>query len=325
MAESNSAAHCVLQHYPLAGLATFVSLGNRGGFSGARLWRAESLAGPICLRAWPEGTTPARLTAIHQFMDQARQAGLAFVPTVQRTKGGQTHVYHEGRCWDVTAWMPGTADFHARPSPERLANACTALAELHRAWAGPPRAGPCPAVLRRLERIAEWQALLSSGWRPDFESYAAAPWHRWTQRAWQVLQARIPELPAKLAAWRDVSLPLQPCLCDIWHDHVLYRGDEVTGLIDYGSVKTDHVAVDLARLLGSLVGDDESMRVVGLEAYGGVVRLAPFVPQLVGVLDETGTVLGVANWLVWLYHDDRTFSDAEAVSERLATLVERIE
>jgi hypothetical protein len=47
--------------------------------------------------------------------------------------------------------------------------------------------------------------------------------------------------------------------------------------------------------------------------------------ELILVLDETGTLLGMANWLKWLYRDGRSFEDRAAVARRLATLVERVE
>ena len=99
----------------------------------------------------------------------------------------------------------------------------------------------------------------------------------------------------------------------------------VRGLIDYGGVKTDHVAIDLARLLGSLVGDDAAARAAGLRAYRRLRPLSADEEELVVRLDETGTVLGAANWLRWLYHDGRPFDDRAAVARRLAALVERIE
>ena len=40
---------------------------------------------------------------------------------------------------------------------------------------------------------------------------------------------------------------------------------------------------------------------------------------------KTGTVLALANWLHWLYRDEKSFEDREAVARQLATLVERVE
>jgi Ser/Thr protein kinase RdoA (MazF antagonist) len=120
-------------------------------------------------------------------------------------------------------------------------------------------------------------------------------------------------------------MPLQPCLCDVWHAHVLFEGEAVTGLVDYGSVKVDHVAVDLARLLGSLVEGDARRTAAGLTAYRRLRRLTQREAELVGVLDETATVLAVANWLRWLYHEGRRYDDRAAVTARLAGLVRRLE
>src|SRR5207237_8029256 len=117
----------------------------------------------------------------------------------------------------------------------------------------------------------------------------------WAERSWIVLGYSVRRVPEWLAGWRDVALPLQPCLCGVWHDHVLFTGDAVTGLVDYGSVKRDHVAVDLARMLGSLAGDDAGLRAAGLEAYHRTAGLSAEGRALVDTLDRTGTVLSLAN------------------------------
>jgi Ser/Thr protein kinase RdoA (MazF antagonist) len=145
------------------------------------------------------------------------------------------------------------------------------------------------------------------------------------ERAWPIVRDRINQVPLQLSRWTGRSVRLQPCLCDVWHDHVLFSGDIVTGLIDYGSAKIDHVAVDLARLLGSLIQDDAGERVAGLRAYSTVSALTPEVEDLVIVLDKTGTVLGAANWLMWLYQEGRVFDNRLAVARRLGELVERLE
>jgi Ser/Thr protein kinase RdoA (MazF antagonist) len=307
--------------------APAVVLGNHGGFSGASLWYVRGLAGPWCMRAWPKaGPTLSDLHAIHRLMHGASNAGLRFVPKVWRTRQGATLVEHSGRHWELTAWMPGQADFHLRPTPARLASACTALAQLHAAWSkSASNAVPCPAVHRRLEALHPWKALVDAGWHPPFAAGDMDPVRPWAEWAWRLLPRHMGRLPALLAPWSKTRVPVQPCLCDIWHDHVLFEGDQVTGLVDYGSIKRDHVAVDLARLLGSLIGDDEQMRAVGIEAYRLVRPFGQDEAALMKVLDETGTVLGVMNWLRWLYFEGRQYADRDAVARRLAALVQRME
>jgi Ser/Thr protein kinase RdoA (MazF antagonist) len=318
----------VLEQFALgSSFAPAIVLGNHGGFSGASLWRVGGMAGPLCLRAWPEaGLTPSDLHAIHLLMEQASSAGLKFVPNILRTRQGATFVGQSGRFWELTTWMPGRADFHLHPQPARLAAACTALARLHAAWSkGASNAVPCPGVRRRLESLLQWKALVDSGWHPAFAAGDMDPVRPWAEKAWRLLPRHIGRLPDLLAPWFKTPVPVQPCLCDIWHDHVLFEDDQVTGLVDYGSIKRDQVAVDLARLLGSMIGDDEQMRAVGIEAYRRVRPFGTDEEALMKVLDETGTVLGAANWLRWLYYDGRQYADRDAAARRLAALVVRIE
>ncbi len=294
------ASEKVRNRYPGAGVENpLVPLGNGGGFSGARLWRIEGTAGRLCLRAWPPHKSAAWVRRLHRLMECARQQGLDFVPAVFVANDGDTVVEAAGRVWELTQWLEGRASFAEHPSPARLEAACEALAKLHRAWqafAAPPQ--PCPAVRRRLKVLADWHALVSSGWQPQASS--TLPFDSlWpvAERAWRRLPCWLQEVPRCLGPWIDFRLPVQPCLCDVWHDHLLFEGDRLTGLVDYGTVKADHVAVDLARMMGSLVGDDLEGWERGLRSYRRVRQLNDHEEQLAHVLDRTGTILGVVNWL----------------------------
>ena len=93
------------------------------------------------------------------------------------------------------------------------------------------------------------------------------------------------------------------------------KSARVTGIIDFGSVKPDHVAVDLARLLGSIAGDDPERWATGLrQPYRSVRPLAPDDEALAHVLDRTGVLVGLFNWLKWLYRDGREYDDLAAVA-----------
>jgi len=315
----------VLSRYPALQGARLIPLGNRGGFSGARLWRVQTPGGDFCLRAWPEdGPGPERLGWIHHLMAAARRAGLSFVPTMLTSCDGATHVTVMGRRWEVSSWLSGEADLGANPDGKRLTAAGVALAHLHSAWAQiEGHSGPCPAVLRRLHAYDAWLGLVRSGWQPVFPADPLDPLFRWARLAWEAVRRLQQRIPVRLAPWVDRCLPLQPCLCDVWHAHVLLEGTTVTGIVDYGSMKVDHVAVDLARLLGSVAGD--RWREDALKAYGVVRPLAEQEQALVAVLDETGAILGTANWLRWLYHEGKRYDDLERVAQHLGCLVRRLE
>src|SRR5262249_20387618 len=141
--------------------------------------------------------------------------------------------------------------------------------------------------------------------------------------AQEALQNGLARLPELLGPWQDKEWQLQFCLCDIWRPHVLFVGDRVSGVIDYGSIKPDHVAGDVARLLGSWVMDDQELWHRGIEAYADVKPLSLHERRLVAVLDHSGTVLSLATWLLWLWRDQRTFDNVPAAAQRLNWLVER--
>jgi Ser/Thr protein kinase RdoA (MazF antagonist) len=304
------------------GSAVVEPLENAGGFSGARIWRVRTDYREFCLKRWP-AMEPDRHREIMRLIRSAVRGGLSFVPAYTPAEAGRDHVLFDGRLWDLANWMPGRADYHSTPSLSKLRAACVALARLHRVWerfAGPLR--PCPAVRRRRTAAEEWLDLVAEGFRLDGAD--ADPVTPWAERAWQIVVGRGPRVLDSVAAC-DLPLPVQPCHCDIWHDHVLFTGEEVTGLIDYGAVKPDNVAADLARMLGSFVGDDRTLWEVGLDAYAEVRSLSDPERQLAPMLDQTGVVLGLANWLRWLYRDGREFADRMAVAKRLSELVLRAE
>jgi hypothetical protein len=319
------AAREVVRRYPLVGPNDSLdSLGNHGGFSGASLWRVGTAAGPMCLKAWPaEGPSAARLAWIHGLMRRAHCCDLHFLPKIHTTRDGSTYVVQANRLWDLTDWMAGQADFHERPSPTRLAEACRALALVHGVWASEVTAGPSPAIARRLTCYREWTAVRRSGWQPS--NCGNETFDTLGKRAWELLKRWLDWIPRTLATWSNQTLPLQPCFCDLWHDHVLYERDRLSALIDHGGLKPDHIAVDLARLLGSMAWEDGNLRSAGFNAYTQLRSLTWKEESLVSALDETGTIVGLANWLDWLFRRQRAFENPATVQSRLGELVSRVE
>ena len=324
----------ILQSYPPECWPTAVEpLGSAGGLSGARFWRVVAPRGELLLRCWPiEHPSPEGLRFIHAVLQYAANRGMKILPVPIANRSGKTFERHAGHLWELAPWLPGVADYEKSPRVEKLRAALQALAEFHRAVADfpptPPLAssrGPAPAITHRLTRLAELQ---NGGIESLTRAIADMTWPNLAPLA-RKFAATLPRTVtlaiACLAPLADIPLPLQPCIRDVWHDHVLFDGDTVTGLIDFGAMQIDTPTTDVARLLGSLVGDETAGWREGLAAYSTIRPLTEQESKAVPALDIAGTILALCNWIRWIYVDQRQFDDPPQIIERFARLLGRLQ
>jgi homoserine kinase type II len=304
-------------------------LGGAGGFSGAELWRFDSSSGPMVLRAWPpEHPSAEHLRWLHQQLAKLAKSHIDFVPVPQPFANGQTYLSYEHRLWEFTSWLPGTADYPAHPSAARLQNALTALAQIHLALAPTtPRehAPQIPPTLLERSRLVD---RLAHGELDQLAGAVAAqpkngPLGTLAPQALDRARVALPKLCQQLEAARDVQLPLQPCLRDIWHAHVLFSGTTVTGIVDFGAMRLDTVVGDLTRLLGSLAADDSAAWQLGLAAYESLRPLAQAEQALLPLYDASNMALSPLSWIRWLYLDRRQFPDLAQVQDRFQETLTR--
>ncbi|MFO0956725.1 MAG: aminoglycoside phosphotransferase family protein [Isosphaeraceae bacterium] len=291
-----------------------------GGLSGARLWAFETPAGRLVVRAWPTGMTPEQLARIHAWLEEVRV--LPFVATPLRDLGGATFRRLPDRCWELMPWLPGTPGLIDRPDSHKLAAAGTGLAAFHSRLAAQVRDGPSPGMARRVEELT--QLLLGGLDRLDQALQRRPPTLLAQQaRDWLFSSRTTAETllgEAKLAAAQPV--PLQPCLRDARPDHFLFLGHELTGLIDFGAMEVDCVALDFARLLGEIRGLDRDGRCVFLAAYQNVRALEPQALRMIDQVMKVSKFLVTARWLAWHYLENKPIANEDVVQERLRGRVE---
>lgn len=306
------------------GVTSTQSIG--GGLSGARVWRCRTTADEsLCLRQWtPTHPTLERLKLMHAALLHATQHGLKFVPKLTTDVNGNSFVHCENCYWELTQWLPGNADYVSQPSRAKLIAAATALAELHTCWRGLScNTGRSPTMLERAERLRQWlgqrdlvERLGTFIRNPDEGRMCLA--------TIQNLQLVGPRLLARLERFSQDQVTLQPVVRDVWSDHLLFDGERLVGIVDYGALRIDEVAVDLARMLGSLEPFDASARRAALETYNRQAAEQPVDLTRVELLDECSGVLTALQWMQWLVQERRTFAlPVAALYQRWQTAISR--
>lgn len=327
------------------------------GMSGAVVVRCTSFDGQqMALKQWPRGTTRSRVEQVHRLMQLARDNGCPQVPKLYERRDGRdrcTTLWSINEVfWELAQWMPGSpADSSADVS--QIEQGAAAIARFHASLR--PRSvvrQVPPAAVQRLNRIQELDPILR-GWADrndtlrwiaqqemaqqgisDRESAGAAlvdqlhQSYRLLQMNWGSVSQRIKQSMSHHAT-REIQL--QYVLRDVHREHVLYVDRRVSGIIDFDAIRVDTPSADLARWVGGfLVGrqDTESAWRAAVAGFRSqrVLMSGPeqeIDPTIARDLCFATTWISLANWLVWILEEKRSFpAGPEAVARRLRELTQ---
>lgn len=324
------AYHRVMAAYPARYQPNDVRfLAGAGGYSGAQFWKLRSPGGDLCLRRWPrEHPSQRQLEFIQSVLWHVVQEGFSLVPLPLETINHSGYVLAAEHLWQLEPWMEGEANYWRAPDDEKLKAAMRALAELHVAASTFPlpdlSPSSSPGILRRIKQL---RGLMSGGWQRIKDSFRRDAWPELQSRG-EFLDLLFPQHAAPvlglLEGAAQLNVPIQPCLRDIWHDHVLFVENRVAGFVDFGATRPDNVGIDVARLLGSLVGDDSAAWAMGLAAYQDVRALNDHELRLVNVFDKSTVLLAGVNWLDWVFCQDRSFAEPDQILARVDSHLARL-
>lgn len=324
--ELEAEARATLDRYPWPPIGPLRAVARAGGLGGARLWAFETRAGPMMLRLWPwPETTAARLEWLHGRI--ARIARFPFVAAPLADRSGATFARSSaGRFWEVAVRLPGAPDLGTPPAPARLDAGIEALAAIHDAFAGEARIEAPPGLVRKLRELGIWRAgrleeraRTIAGDFPRDEAHLLA--RRWLERA-APLASRV---EAILRAGLARPATVQTCLRDVRAEHLLFEGDRLRGLIDYGAADEDSPAADLARLLADWTAPESTERARAMTRYGELRPGSSDVARLVPVYERT------ADWFVGAAWVDRGFPregssiETETLRDALRRALDRLD
>ncbi len=321
-----SIAKTILKQYAISEVKDLDYLGGAGGFSGAQIWKVNTSTQTWCLRRWPlSHPDRERLDWINLVLAHASSHDCPFVAAPIETKSGERFVHAGSFFWELAPWMPGIADFERDPNDRRLQGVMSGLAKFHLASAqvnlGFQKSRNAAARLLALQNAG---AQIENLGRANTEHELECVQHlRRIVVGKGVAYAN--QLAGRLEPMTREVFPVQPVIRDVWHDHLLFTGDVLTGIIDFGAMQIDNVALDLSRVLGSLVSHQPDRWQMAMDFYSKYRQLSPKEIRLVFDLDQSAAFLGGLNWLNWILLEGRSFESADHVEKRIVHLILRLE
>ncbi len=304
-------------------------LAGAGGFSGSQLWRFDSTRGRLCLRRWGlSAEFRNQVEFIHRVLLHAAQQGFTLAPLPISTLAGPSWIEYAGHIWELAPWLSGEVDDQIPPNDARLIATLLALAQFHRATLSFPsedsNIGPSLGLIERRDRVARFLKGRYQQCLDAFEPSGNPSFDHAARVCLDVFPQRAPTLLKELQRVADRPLALQPCIRDVWREHVLFTGDTVSGLIDYGGMRLETVAIDIARLTGSLVENDTAAWQIALAVYDSVRPLSAQERELVTLFDRCNVLLSGLSWIEWLFVEQREFTDRDAITKRLQHFARRL-
>ncbi len=291
--------------------------------SNAHVWQICYQETTYCLKCWPCGLySEQQLEVWHDLLRHINANGFQKVALPTMARSGLSVVCKNNELWDLTTWLPGTACPPEECDDQKLDEMLCSLAEFHQAASTfqKPIIDVSPGLQKRREILRHF----SAGGSRQLElalSQSTPPWHDLLQKLFAELLRVTPGILSELSSMADRELIQQWCLRDVKCDHMLLEGGRVSGIVDYGAANVDSVACDLARLAGSVRGDQKCDWQSILASYESHRTLTPDERELIPLFHAGGITSASANWLGWLLLEKRNFHRAKNVQLRLKWLL----
>ena len=324
-------ARRVLAEFPPKYQPESLRLIDRQGFSGAQIFQVKTSIGDFALRAWPSnGPEIQRLRALHRLLSHIFSRGVENIPVPILSSQSSSVVEMFARHWQLEPWMPGKSTFHDNPSDARLVDVMKCLASWHNAAADFSEAkcfetkqGESPGIVARAEQLKKLKSSLSR--RLDVKRMnAPQDFVLVVNDTLQQFELLADKIARQLTFASNLQVRCQPCIRDIWHDNLLFTEDRLTGIVDFGAAMSDNIAIDLARCLGSLLGDDKSRWDTAINQYQQLRQLSNDELTLIEVFDQANVLLSGTTWIFRFLNGEQQLASDKRVIDRMQMFLDRM-
>jgi hypothetical protein len=287
-----------------------------GGFSGADVFRATTDDGrDLAIRRTPKliALPSGRLSELHHLLREMSRRGCdtVAVPMLaikSPASAVESWLKYCENVWQMEPWLPGASLIGQEMTSLHLSAAMVALDQFHRMAAESvdavsPSEWLCqakrcsPAAQRRLTIATDLHYGILGTLRRKLVNDQDARFRCLAIRVCESLEKWTTWLLRELTEVAAMRFALQPVLRDVWRAHVLFTEYSVTGLIDLTAAASDHVTLDITRLLRSWYGADNSKIEMAVNEFQTLRPLNANERRLLQAFDASTVLLSPVTWL----------------------------
>ncbi|PQO37975.1 phosphotransferase [Blastopirellula marina] len=318
----------VLSSFRLDGISDEKIVPLPGGLSGSSVWKVETPWGKFCLKCMPTSFSVQRLKTIHRAVALRRDAGLTCLTGYCQATSGETFVAHHDHLWELQIWAKGE-----EPQPPltvwQKKGMYQAVARFHQVLRNTPhdvsQLAKSEGVAVRLNMLRTWrdQGQRTVGSRlNDYGNPQRRQDLKLLIAGFENFQSLV-EL--RLVEVSQQEYLVEHCIGDPRPENFRFENQQVSGLIDLGSMRRDNIALDISRLASELSTDTPVDWPLAWQSVEEIRPLKAPEKHLAIVLDAANVILTGLKWVQWLLVDGYSFDSEQLVDTRLRHLCYRLE
>ncbi len=285
------------------------------GLSHAVVFRIETRNGSYALKRHPLVVSRDRVLVQHQFQTYLCQSGFQFIPQLQNWTNGSTLIEEDRSFWEMSTWRPGTPLEHVgEVSDMQLRESIEVVAKIHTRSRAKHAVEMIPPGITERERKLYHFLNNSQFHIQRFLNQFHATSE--TDDAYNGLQDifRISTwlAPLVLRQLYEISDAPQTCMWiirDFWRNHLLFVGERLNGVIDFGASRIDSPWFDLSRMLGTLMMDSDPRWEAAIDGYNSLCSARTVDVKQIRFVHRISTLISGLNWLDWLANGNFELSD----------------
>ncbi len=268
------------------------------------VYRVETPAGRYAMKRWPVTMERDRLSKIHRFQDYLAVSEKPVTAGLIRWSNGDTLLEADGVYWEITEWKTGLPIAEiGQASDEQIKQCAEAIALLH-GRSGSYETQTCkpPGLQQRYEGMLK-AARPPNNKRLRFldsiathnKYLAANVLHDIHRRAMSI----IPDFLDPMKRLAETPVTCFWILRDVWREHILFRDNRLSGIIDFGAARVDWPGLDLVRAFGTLMFDSDPRWSPAVARYSDLRSDNSLVHTDLKIVHRASVALSALQWLDW--------------------------